>query len=369
MTAALLVLLALLGFANGAIDNSEGIATLVGHGAAKPRQALRWATLTSALGALFSFWFADELVKRFSTGLFAGGTMLPPAFFVAVLVGACGWLLLAICTGLPVSTTHAITGALTGAGLVAMGSAQFQWAVLGAKFALPLAVSPLLAFALVYLLASPVVFLTAWYASRYAWVMAPVGVPAGDAGATATGLEGRRLSVVDETAHGEPRPIPAAVHRSSALNGLLWLTSGLIGFARAWNDAPKIAALGLVVLPGGHGRAISFGIVAAAMALGGLWAGRRVLETLSKRITALPLPEALTAGATTAALVSLASWHGLPVATTHVSTGAIVGAGVRNNPRGVHWGKVGEIFFSWVVTLPGAALLAAAVMSVLYSPT
>src|SRR6478736_1187485 len=116
MTAALLVLLALLGFANGAIDNSEGIATLVGHGAAKPRQALRWATLTSALGALFSFWFADELVKRFSTGLFA-------------------------------STTHAITGALTGAGLVAMGSAQFQWAVLGAKFALPLAVSPLLAFA------------------------------------------------------------------------------------------------------------------------------------------------------------------------------------------------------------------------------
>jgi inorganic phosphate transporter, PiT family len=367
MTAALLALLALLGFANGAIDNSEGIATLVGYGAATPRQALRWATLTSALGTLFSFWFAGELVKRFSTGLFAGGTLLPPAFFVAVLVGACGWLLLATRTGLPVSTTHAITGALTGAGLVAMGSAKFQWAVLGAKFALPLALSPLLSFTLVYLLAWPVVVLTAWYSSRCACVIAPVGVQAGDAGATAAGLEGARLSVVDETAHCEQRPIPAAVRRSSALNGLLWLTSGLIGFARGWSDAPKIAALGLVVLPGGRGMAISFGIVAAAMALGGLWDGRRVLETLSKRVTALPLPEALTAGATTAALVSLASWNGLPVATTHVSTGAIIGAGVRNNRRGVHWGKVREIILSWVVTLPVAALLAAAVMSVLYS--
>src|ERR1051326_8395792 len=168
MAMALLVLLALLAFANGANDNSKGVATLAGYGAATPRQALRWATLTTALGAVFSFWFAGGLVKSFSTGLFAQSTSLPPPFFVAVLVGACGWVLLATRTGLPVSTTHAITGALTGAGLVAFGSARFEWAFLGTKFALPLAVSPLLSFTLVYLLAWPVVLLTAWSAGRCA---------------------------------------------------------------------------------------------------------------------------------------------------------------------------------------------------------
>ena len=110
---------------------------------------------------------------------------------------------------------------------------------------------------------------------------------------------------------------------------------------------------------------VSFAIVAAAMALGGLIAGQRVLETLSKKVTALPLPEALTASATTATLVSLASWNGLPVSTTHVSTGAIIGAGLRNNPRTVRWAKVGEIVLSWLVTLPVAALLSAAVKALL----
>jgi inorganic phosphate transporter, PiT family len=370
MMIALLILLALLAFANGANDNSKGVATLVGYGVATPRQALRWATLTTALGAVFSFWFAGGLVKSFSTGLFAKGTALTPPLFVAVLVGACGWVLLATRTGLPVSTTHAITGALTGAGLVAFGSAKFEWAFLGTKFALPLAVSPLLSLTLVYLFASPVVLLTAWYSRRCACVIVTPGAQPEAAGATAASLEAARLSVVvDETVNCERQPIVAAVQGSSALTGLHWLTSGMIGFARGWNDAPKIAALGVVVLPGARGMADSFGIVAAAMALGGLLAGRSVLETLAKKVTALPLPEALTASATTAAMVSLASWNGLPVSTTHVSTGAIIGAGVRNDPCAVHWGKVGEILLSWVVTLPVAALLAAAVMAVLRSVT
>jgi len=63
---------------------------------------------------------------------------------------------------------------------------------------------------------------------------------------------------------------------------------------------------------------------------------------------------------TTAGLVCLASWKGLPVSTTHVSTGAIIGAGLKNNPAGVKWKKVGEIALSWIITLPAAGLLAAA---------
>src|SRR5207245_710121 len=100
-------------------------------------------------------------------------------------------------------------------------------------------------------------------------------------------------------------------------NAVHWVSGGMVGFARGWNDTPKIAALCLVALPNRTGMA--FVIVAVAMAAGGLISGRKVLETLAKKLTPLPLPESLTASLTTATLVGLASWNGLPVSTTHVS--------------------------------------------------
>src|SRR5581483_6488224 len=89
---------------------------------------------------------------------------------VAVLVGACGWVLLANKTGMPVSTTHAIIGALCGAGLVAFGGARFQWSMLGQKFAVPLAVSPFLSLVIVYVVAWPVLFLGGRLAPRRALI-------------------------------------------------------------------------------------------------------------------------------------------------------------------------------------------------------
>lgn len=92
-----------------------------------------------------------------------------------------------------------------------------------------------------------------------------------------------------------------------------------------------------------------------------------MLETLAGKLTALPLAESLTASAATAALVGLASWNGLPVSTTHVATGAIIGAGLmKHDARAVRWGKVGEIVLSWVVTLPVAAVLGARLCAVLH---
>jgi len=144
---------------------------------------------------------------------------------------------------------------------------------------------------------------------------------------------------------------------SPTANSIHWLSGGLIGFARGWNDTPKIAALALVALPGR--MSLAFAIVTIGMTLGGLVSGRKVLQTLSRKLTPLPLPQSLTASLTTAALVCLASWKGLPVSTTHVSTGAIIGAGLNNDPKNVNWKKVTEIFLSWVITLPASALLAA----------
>lgn len=80
MTFFLLFLMTLLAFATGADDNCKGVATLVGYGAAKRRQAMLWATLTTALGAGVAFWAASGLVKSFSTGLFIEGTKPHPAF-------------------------------------------------------------------------------------------------------------------------------------------------------------------------------------------------------------------------------------------------------------------------------------------------
>ena len=99
--------------------------------------------------------------------------------------------------------------------------------------------------------------------------------------------------------------------------------------------------------------------------MGGLLAGRKVLDTLSKKVTTMPLAESLTASVVTATLVGLASWRGLPVSTTHVSTGAIVGAGLKHDPASVKWGKVAEIVLSWLITLPVAALLAAVAMRII----
>jgi PiT family inorganic phosphate transporter len=366
MVVALLVLVALLAFANGANDNCKGVATLVGYGAARPRPALAWAAVTTAAGAAVSFWLAGGLIQSFSTGLFTRDAALAGnhAFFIAVLAGAFGWVIFATFTGLPVSTTHAITGALTGAGLVAFGGAKFQWSFLGARFALPLAVSPVLSLAVVYLLAWPVAWVVGRAARRCvcvvkapAAVAAPVMAGAPIAASVGSPADTHYGVVVDTESHCAEADRAVAVTTSAAADAVHWTTSGLVGFARGWNDAPKIAALALVAVPKNMG--LAFAIVTVAMAAGGLLAGRKVLETLAKKVTALPLAESLTASFVSATLVGLASWISLPVSTTHVTTGGIVGAGLKHDARGVAWRKVGEIVLSWVVTLPVAALVAA----------
>jgi PiT family inorganic phosphate transporter len=344
----LIALVALLAFANGSNDNSKGVATLVGFGASRPLPALVYATLATAAGGVFSFFIAGGLLKSFSGDfLFARGIVLDQRFYAAVLIGACGWVFLATKTGMPVSTTHAIVGALTGSGLVAFGNAKFQWEALGKRIALPLAVSPVLSLAVVYCLAWPVIWAVTSFAGRRMVIREELLV------ATVTVGGGRESRELDYQSSETTTPV------SPTANFIHWLSCGLISFARGWNDTPKIAALSLLALSSvSHGTAIGFVIVTLAMAAGGLLMGRKVLETLSRKLTPLPLAESLTASLVTAALVGFASKISLPVSTTHVATGAIIGAGLKNNPAAVKWAKVGEVVLSWIITLPIAALIA-----------
>jgi PiT family inorganic phosphate transporter len=234
--------------------------------------------------------------------------------------------------------------------------------------AVPLVLGPVISTLLVYLIAWPVVGLARRYRDSCVCVEREELVVGG--GTVAARLEaGSALKLTTGSAiECETSGAVVAVSSSKAANAIHWASSGMVGFARGWNDAPKMAALSIVALSAAkvaNPPAIGFAVVTVAMACGGCISGRKVLETLAKKLTPLPLAESLTASLTTAALVSAASWMSLPVSTTHVSTGAIVGAGLKNNPAAVKWAKVTEIVLSWVITLPVAGIIAAASMWVI----
>ena len=310
MLVLLFAAVAFLAWSNGANDNFKGVAALYGSGIASYRKALAWATVTTGAGSVAGLFLAAELLRKFSgKGLVPDALTASPAFLLAVALGAGSTVLLATRLGFPVSTTHAITGALVGAGLTAAPD-EVNFARLWEGFAKPLLLSPLVA----------------------------VGT-------------GALLFVILRAVQLAP------AHRTKPLDGLHFLSSGAVSFARGLNDTPKIAAL-LVVASAVEIR-WGLGLVGVAMAVGGLMKAHRVAMTMSRKITGMNPGEGLAANLATAVLVTSASFHGLPVSTTHVSVGALVGIGTVT--RQAHWKAVGQIVLSWIVTLPCGAALAAGV--------
>ncbi len=143
-------------------------------------------------------------------------------------------------------------------------------------------------------------------------------------------------------------------HRTPTLDVLHFLSTGAASFARGLNDTPKMAAL-LLAVPGLELH-WGFLIVAVAIALGGLLDIDRVAETLGKKVTGMNPGQGFAASLVTAGLVTTASLHSLPVSTTHVSVGSLLGMGAATGQ--VHWRKVGEILLAWVSTVPCGAFLA-----------
>src|SRR5260221_5285241 len=152
MLATVILLTLFLAFTNGANDVSKGIATLVGSGVSNYRLAVGWGTAWTVAGALTAMIATQKLVAAFSGKGILHNPIAAPSFAFAVACWAIGWLLIATRTGLPVSTTHALTGALCGAGIAAGGFAGVAWKMVAAKVALPLAVSPLASLAIVLLI-------------------------------------------------------------------------------------------------------------------------------------------------------------------------------------------------------------------------
>ncbi len=132
------ILVAALAAVNGSNDVPKGVATLAGAGVTRYRTAILWGTVTTLVGCVFSLTLAAKMTKLFSTGIF---TARPTdAFAVAVLAGAVSWVALATALRLPVSTTHALVGALIGAGLL-LSARSVAWSALVQKVAVPLLLS------------------------------------------------------------------------------------------------------------------------------------------------------------------------------------------------------------------------------------
>jgi PiT family inorganic phosphate transporter len=307
LSTVLILAVCFVAFTNGANANFKGVASLYGSGTTTLRQAALWGTAMTFAGSIASLFLSHGMLTAFSgKGIVPNELVASPQFVCAVALGAAFTSFLATRLGFPVSTTHALVGALVGAGLA--GSGGVQLSALGNSFLYPLFFSPVVAMiagALVYLL-----------------------------------LKALRL---------------APDHRTPTLDALHFLSSGAASFARGLNDTPKMAAL-LLLVPSLelHGM---FLIVAAFIALGGLLDIDRVAETLGRKITGMNPGQGFAASLVTVGLVTTASLHSLPVSTTHVSVGALTGMGLAT--RRTFWRKVAEILAAWVSTVPCGAILAA----------
>ncbi|MBI2104393.1 MAG: inorganic phosphate transporter [Candidatus Omnitrophica bacterium] len=358
----LLVVVAFLAYANGANDNFKGVATLFGSRTADYRKALWWATGTTLAGSWAAALLSGGLVRTFSgKGLVPDVLTTQPAFLLAVGLGAASTVLMATATGLPISTTHAMTGALVGAGLVSAGTVHYTR--LGQMVFLPLAISPFVSFALTALLYPTLRGLRVRLGVEREMCLCvdggavqPVALqPNGSAVLRATGtvLTVGQLSQCVQRYHGRVFGIDC----QWMLDRLHYISAGAVSFARGLNDTPKIVAL--LVAARGLGLSLSAGLamVGAGMAIGGLLNARKVAMTMSERITTMNHGQGFTANLVTAVLVMFASRWGLPVSTTHVSCGSLFGLGTVN--QSAQWGVIRTIVLSWMVTLPLGALLAA----------
>ncbi|MBI3534140.1 MAG: inorganic phosphate transporter [Deltaproteobacteria bacterium] len=286
------------------------------------------------------------------------------SFSLSVVIASALTVMAATKLGFPVSTTHALTGALIGAGFFASLNGV-NISKLWNSFFLPLLVSPFIA------LATALILYPLFRCLR---------IQCGVEKETCICIGNETLAIVQpgqthEQALAMVRvaelptirmgALPQCMEQYSGkvfgfrakmvLDQLHFMSSGIVSFARGLNDTPKIAAFLLLA----HTVSTTVGIlmVAIAIALGGILHANQVADTVSNKITSMNAGQGFTANLVTGLLVILASQFGLPVSTTHVSCGALFGIGAVTHQA--QWKNIFSIILAWVITLPVAAGLGA----------
>jgi PiT family inorganic phosphate transporter len=277
------------------------------------------AVLIAALMNLAGAFVTTAVAKTVGKGIIDTG-LATPKTILAALIGAIAWNLLTWWLGLPSSSSHALIGGLVGAAIVQSGSKGVQWHGLAHKVIIPALWAPTSAFVGAFLL----LLLIYWV---FRWMT------------------------------------PGLANRSFRLGQLA--SGAWVAFTHGANDAQKtmgVIALALYT----HGSIHDFYIptwvkVAAgvAIAAGTYSGGWRIMRTLGQRVIHMEPESGFAAQATAGAVIYVSTRYGYPLSTTHVVSGAVMGAGATKRLSAVRWGVAGNIFSAWLLTLPAAGVVAA----------
>nr|WP_255679638.1 inorganic phosphate transporter [Methylocystis sp. WRRC1] len=303
-------------FLNGLHDAANSIATIVSTRVLRPQYAVFWAAAFNFIAFLF---FGLHVAQTIGTGIISPEIIDDKVIFGA-LMGAIVWNLVTWALGIPSSSSHALVGGLVGAGVAKIGTGAIVWSGL-LKTGSAIVLSPALGFVLALMLVLAV-----------SWIFV--------------------------------RRSPAAVDR--LFRTLQFVSASLYSLGHGGNDAQKTMGI-IAVLLYSHGVYggefhVPFWVVLtcqAAMGLGTLFGGWRIVHTMGSKITRLTPMQGFCAETGGAITLFLATGFGIPVSTTHTITGAIVGVGAARRASAVRWNIAKDIVVAWIITMPMAAFIAA----------
>jgi PiT family inorganic phosphate transporter len=309
-------------FTNGFHDTANVVATAISTRALPPRVAVTFASILNFVGAFISLAVAATVAKGIVNADF-----ITPTIVFAGLIGAIAWNLATWYFGLPSSSSHALIGGVVGAAFAAQGADAVDGKGLLGKVVVPALIAPVLAF-----------------------------VVAGLAIIVVYRIVGRLR--------------PGFVTHGFRLGQLG--SAGLLALSHGTNDAQKtmgVITLALVAhgdVDPNHFHVPNWVVISAAtaIALGTYIGGWRIIKTMATRIIKMDAAQGFSAQGAGAAVILASSHFGYPLSTTHVINGGIMGAGAAKRVSAVRWGIAGNIAIAWVLTLPMAALIGAAVYGV-----
>ena len=315
---ALVVVALAFDFLNGLHDAANSIATIVSTRVLRPGHAVAWAAFFNFIAFLI---FGAHVAQTVGTGIVSADIVDPRVVFGA-LTGAIAWNLITWAMGIPSSSSHALIGGLVGAGVAKVGIKAIVWGGL-AKTTAAIVLSPLTGFVLAMLL----FLVVSWLFVRYT---------------------------------------PYAVDR--VFRSLQFVSASLYSIGHGGNDAQKTMGIITVLLYsqgylGGEFH-VPFWVMFscyAAMGLGTLVGGWRIVRTMGSRITRLTPFQGFCAETGGAITLFTATELGIPVSTTHTITGCIIGVGAARRVSAVRWSVANNIVVAWVITIPASAFIAALV--------
>jgi inorganic phosphate transporter, PiT family len=325
---ALLVLTVLIAlgfdFTNGFHDTANAVATSISTRALGPRAAVGLSAVFNLVGALVAIEILHTHVANTIGGLVSPKDGVSLGMIIAALVGAIAWNLVTWRLGLPSSSSHALIGALVGMGVVAYGVDAVKWG----------SVVPVV----IALVASPVIGLVLSYFFT--------------------------IAILNLFRHSQPSPMNRRFRLAQVASG------AFVSFSHGANDAQKtMGVITLALVSAGTLSATGtvfpspplWVVLLAATAIGlGTYAGGwRIIRTLGSKVVRLEPVDGFCAQTMAAVVIQGATQLALPVSTTHVVSGAVMGAGATRRLGAVRWGVARNILVAWVLTIPATAAMAA----------